>query len=182
MCPTKDCIFYEGHGGEHFIAQDGKDQSDEIRLRILRDKVAQLKAEAAALRSENASLRNRLGDNLCWLDELERPEAERAKALPEGEFLESCRRFHAQVAQGLGVFTGGLTIAQLEAEVRRLTLEADRSESLMQAQDQAIVAGLAWEKKARSALKRYGRHLDSCCDDERACTCGLDAVLGAEKP
>ncbi len=51
MCPTKDCIFYEGHGGEHFIAQDGKDQSDEIRLRILRDKVAELKATVAALRA-----------------------------------------------------------------------------------------------------------------------------------
>ncbi len=51
MCPTKDCIFYEGHGGEHFIAQDGRDQSDEIRLRILRDKVAELKATVAALRA-----------------------------------------------------------------------------------------------------------------------------------
>ncbi len=29
---------------------------------------------------------------------------------------------------------------------------------------------------AEAALKRYGRHLDSCCDEDCSCTCGLNAV------
>ncbi len=94
MCPTEGCIFVKGHGGEHFVPEDGQDHSDEIRLRILRDKVAELKAELEHVRSES-----------------------------------------------------------------------------------------------RAALKRYGRHLESChsrkkCELDHAfpCTCGLDTVVGAEKP
>ncbi len=137
MCPTKDCIFYEGHGGEHFISQDGKDQSDEIRLRILRDKVAELKAK---LVEKDAIIDQR---NAMCSREFQRAEA-------------------------------------AEAEVRRLTLEADRSEALMEAQDKAIEAGLAWQKEARAALKRYGRHSEGCSQMMRhghVCGCGLDAAL-----
>lgn len=84
-----------------------------------------LQARVKALESENASLRNQLGDNLCWINDLEKPDAERARALPEVEFLESCRRFHGQISQGLGVFAGGKTIAQLEQELA--TAIADRA-------------------------------------------------------
>jgi len=77
---------------------------------------------ARALRAENASLRNQLGDNLCRFD-MDAATRE-AKALPESEFLESCRRFRNQVAAERGeVGPECMTIAQLEAEVERLREE-----------------------------------------------------------
>ncbi len=61
-----------------------------------------------------ASICNQSGDNLCWLkgDEVQIP--------PRAEFLESCSRYHAQIAGERGELHGCLTIAQLEAEVQRL--------------------------------------------------------------
>lgn len=68
---------------------------------------------------DNSRLRmavlNQCGDNLCWIID-----PEKAKALPEKEFLESCSRYHAQIAKERGVLEGGRTIAQLEARVLEL--------------------------------------------------------------
>jgi hypothetical protein len=81
-----------------------------------------LRAERDALRAEVERLRNAIrnqrGDDLCWIQNPEN--AEVAKVLPEAEFLESCRRFHGQLAAERGTFAGGMTIAQLEAEIERL--------------------------------------------------------------
>lgn len=75
--------------------------------------------KAFFLKRENDSLRsarrNQRGDDLCW----EGAEAA-AKALPEGEFLESCRRYRNQIAGERGEATGCLTIAQLEARIAEL--------------------------------------------------------------
>ncbi len=64
------------------------------------------------------SVLNRQGDDLCWFDiGATHPHV---KIPPAEEFLESCRRFHEQVAGDSGLLEGCMTIAQLEAEVERL--------------------------------------------------------------
>ncbi len=75
--------------------------------------------QAAEIEKLRNAIRNQRGDDLCWIQNPEN--AEIAKVLPEGEFLESCRRYHAQLASERGVFSRGMTIAQLEAEIERLT-------------------------------------------------------------
>lgn len=81
--------------------------------------VCELRAENVKLR---ASVLNQCGDNHCHLSEEDRAKMPIA---PISEFLESCSRFHAQVAGANGVIDSGcMTIAQLEARVEEL--EADR--------------------------------------------------------
>lgn len=58
---------------------------------------------------------NVAGDDLCWIQD---PTI--ARALPEAEFLESCRRYRNQIAGERGEFADGDTIAQLEAKVKTL--------------------------------------------------------------
>lgn len=58
---------------------------------------------------------NARGDDLCWITD-----PEQAKALPENEFLESCRRYRLQLVDGRGEVCGLKTIAQLEARIREL--------------------------------------------------------------
>jgi hypothetical protein len=70
----------------------------------------------------HAAILNQCGDNLCWITD-----PEQAKALPEAEFLESCKRYRDQIASGRGEFLGGRTIAQLEARV----LELERNVELV---------------------------------------------------
>lgn len=58
------------------------------------------------------SVLNQCGDNLCHLVEIP------IQIPPRAEFLESCRRYHAQIAGDVGELQAGqMTIAQLEAEV-----------------------------------------------------------------
>lgn len=78
---------------------------------------------AARLENERlrAANRNIRGDNQCWLEE-----GGISKVPPAPEFLESCRRYHAQVARVAGELgPGHMTIAQLEARVEELTTERD---------------------------------------------------------
>jgi hypothetical protein len=75
------------------------------------------------LEKENSALRrallNKRGDDLCWIED-----PKKAKALPADEFLESCRRYHAQLLQERGELSvGQMTIAQLERLVARLKHE-----------------------------------------------------------
>ncbi len=85
--------------------------------------------ELDALKAENASLRNRLGDNFCWIGTPEQLEI--AKALPWPEMQESCRRYHAQISShGTSVFTGGKTIAQLEDENEKLRKDSARLDKM----------------------------------------------------
>lgn len=83
---------------------------------------------ASKLEAENKELRrailNQCGDDLCWVKD-----SGEVKALPETEFLESCRRFRAQVVDHDGEAIGLKTIAQLEAEL------AGYKESLRLCQD-----------------------------------------------
>lgn len=43
------CVYVTGHGGEHFCPADGRDYSDKIRARVLRDRLerAEVVIEAA---------------------------------------------------------------------------------------------------------------------------------------
>lgn len=59
----------------------------------------------------NAAIMNQCGDNLCWFE----PNGQ--KIPPRAEFLESCARYHAQIAGERGDLNGCKTIAQLEAEL-----------------------------------------------------------------
>lgn len=75
--------------------------------------------------AENQSLRaallNKRGDDLCWVED-----PARARALPEAEFMESCRRHRAQIAKERGELSiGQMTIAQLEKRVVELEEERD---------------------------------------------------------
>lgn len=96
--------------------------SDAGQLEYATQEIATLKAENAKLRD---SIRNQLGDGLCWLIDSDVPEPE---ALTEGEFLESCRRYRNQIAGERGEAAGCMTIAQLEARIAEL--EAERGEVL----------------------------------------------------
>jgi hypothetical protein len=83
--------------------------------------------EIARLTVELDRLRARLltaaGDDLCRLtqEEIKAMSAGAVKIPPKDEFLASCERFHAQVANEAGVMTDCLTLAQLVAENERLT-------------------------------------------------------------
>src|ERR1051326_470930 len=78
--------------------------------------IAELEQQVAELRKQNASMKNSMGDNLCWWMEVGP-----VQIPPAPEFLESCRRFHAQQAQTVGVLGPEcMTIAQLEARVAEL--------------------------------------------------------------
>jgi hypothetical protein len=80
------------------------------------------------LQEENTRLRmavrNQCADNLCWLTD---PEV--GKALPELEFLESCRRYHAQITEKYTTLVPGsnMTIAQLEARIAELEDQLKKS-------------------------------------------------------
>jgi hypothetical protein len=83
--------------------------------------------EVERLREENARLqravRNQAGDALCWVKD---PACPDVQALPREEFLESCRRYHAQIAPQHGVADGLPTISQLEAENATLRAQLSR--------------------------------------------------------
>lgn len=84
-----------------------------------------IRSQAAEIERLRCARRNQLGDDLCWIVS----EGE-AKALPEAEFLESCRRHRAQIVAERGEFSGGMTIAQLEAEIERLRVTGGPMEAL----------------------------------------------------
>ena len=82
--------------------------------------------QVAALTRERDEARTRLlsaaGDDLCRLsqEEIKAMGAGTVKIPPKEEFLASCERFHAQVANESGVMTNCLTLAQLIAENEKL--------------------------------------------------------------
>ena len=63
------------------------------------------------------AVRNQIGDDLCWFD------PKTVQIPPRSEFLESCSRYHVQIASERGELSGCSTIAQLEAECERLREE-----------------------------------------------------------
>lgn len=89
--------------------------------------------EVDTLKQENARLRAALcnwrGDDLCWIES--EPEA---LALPEAEFMESCRRYRKQLAGERGEAVGCMTIAQLETRIVELdAVNADLRAQLREA-------------------------------------------------
>ena len=80
-----------------------------------------LQLACAEIRRLQRCVLNQAGDNLCWI-------TDPAQIPPKAEFLKSCERYHAQIAQERGELTGCLTIAQLEEKVLRLELERLDSE------------------------------------------------------
>lgn len=71
-------------------------------------------------RAQTAAAMNIAGDHLCWI-----VNEKEAMALPEKDFLESCRRYRNQIAEERGTFIGGFTIAELETELSKATWERD---------------------------------------------------------
>lgn len=69
---------------------------------------------------------NQRGDDLCWIQD-----PATARALPEAEFMESCRRYRAQIASERGEFAEGKTIAQLEAEIVCLKEALEKTPELL---------------------------------------------------
>lgn len=62
------------------------------------------------------SIRNKCGDDLCWLED-----PELGKGLPREEFMESCSRYQKQISETLGIIPmKSMTIAQLEARILEL--------------------------------------------------------------
>jgi hypothetical protein len=83
----------------------------------------QLLAMIAEIRRLRVVLANMVGDSLCRFTSTEEAASE-AKAIPEKEFLESCRRYRNQIASERGEFDAGMTIAQLESNCVRLNNES----------------------------------------------------------
>lgn len=85
----------------------------------------QLEIKNERLRNENTRLRAALfnveGDNQCWI-----PKTGTFQLPPRAEFMESCSRFHAQLASEHGVLSGCKTIAQLEQENATLRDYSDK--------------------------------------------------------
>lgn len=61
-----------------------------------------------------AAVLNITGDDLCWFKH-----EDKGKIPPAAEFLESCTRYHAQIASERGELVGCMTIAQLERHLAR---------------------------------------------------------------
>lgn len=84
-------------------------------------------SDYAQLQAENERLKVRLlsaaGDDLCRLsqEEIKDMSLGVVKIPPKEEFIASCERFHAQVAEESGVMNNCLTLAQLIAENTKLT-------------------------------------------------------------
>lgn len=75
--------------------------------------IEELIAEVRRLQAQVAAMKNAMGDDLCWYEAS-------VQIPPQAEFLESCRRFHAQISAANGELGPGcMTIAQLEAELAR---------------------------------------------------------------
>jgi hypothetical protein len=72
------CIFVKGHGGDHFAPDDGKDHSDDIRMRILRDSLTERDAEIVQLKGDLGASRSVAEE---WRERAEREgrRAERAE-------------------------------------------------------------------------------------------------------
>ncbi len=61
------------------------------------------------------AVRNKLGDDLCWMDGIE------VKPLPKAEMMESCSRYIDQLLAGQQPLCAGqMTIAQLEGRILEL--------------------------------------------------------------
>lgn len=123
----------------------------------------EVRAQAARIAELEASVRNQQGDNLCWFDGS-------PPIPPKAEFLESCRRYHDQIATQNGVLEGGRTIAQLEARV--VELEAERIANLEAERDEI--------EKERDILKAIAEHEGSSARSLRTENAALRKALEAE--
>lgn len=94
-----------------------------------RQMAADYGAEADRLRK---ALLNKTGDDLCWFQH-----TDKGKIPTAAEFLESCKRFHAQISSERGELRGCRTIAQLEQAIVTLEEEKEALEA-RQTQSKAI--------------------------------------------
>lgn len=96
-------------GGSYCTIGSFDDRAEAVRFLRLTEYNERLREENRTL---VLSVLNQQGDNLCHLSGVP------TQIPPQGEFLESCRRYHAQMlAQNGELNAGQMTIAQLEAEL-----------------------------------------------------------------
>jgi hypothetical protein len=134
----------------------------------LREQVARLTAAVRAHYEARADQRCWLDDDKLYHDALGLAPDPYVTALPPREdFLESCRRYHAQrqgpVAHGAACLPGGMTIAELTTEVARLTAERDLARAMV-----AMNADRLEEQLAERTLERN--------EARRACRLVLDGL------
>jgi hypothetical protein len=109
----------------------------DMREDVDRDRAACL-VRLDELQAEVERLKQRLltaaGDDLCRLtqEEIKAMSAGTVKIPPKEEFLASCERFHAQVANESGVMTNCLTLAQLVAENTALRQANDKLRGVLE--------------------------------------------------
>lgn len=108
------------------IITDGTEADRSAVLPYVASDCQLLAHEVADLVQEVRTLRLRLlsaaGDDLCRLtqEEIKAYTAGEVQIPPKEEFIASCERFHKQIAEGAGVLTECLTLAQLIAENAKL--------------------------------------------------------------
>ncbi len=111
QCPYETaagrCIYVEGHGGDHFISEDSRDHSDEIRIRVLRDALAVRETAISGLlgaiqnmeRNDHAFRCCKYYNDIC--PEVHEPGCPRimAQAILEGRLPPTFRELLAKIAE-----------------------------------------------------------------------------------
>lgn len=95
-----------------WLAQGGPVPHEPIHacLAMARGRIVALEEQVESLKR---AIKNKQGDDLCWIED-----PEKALALPREEFMESCRRYRDQIMLERGELNvGQMTIAQLEEKV-----------------------------------------------------------------
>lgn len=124
-----------------------------------------LLAEVARLRAAIRNHRDQRGDDRCWLDDqtlyeaLGEPIPENAQALPpKADFLTSCERYYEQRRCPAHVYPPGkMRIAELEAEVERISDHASRDTTAERERDSLLSASV-FEVRPGEFAYRLGRH------------------------
>lgn len=134
-----ECINTDPADSILLVIREAAKTRRELSSRAEDGEYKRLVAENTALR---AAILNAAGDDLCWFQH-----EDKGKIPPREEFLESCRRYHAQMSGERGELTGCKTIAQLEQALARAIDERDKN--------------VMWRQEAVALTNRVARERDA---------------------